>query len=94
MHDYGGDKKARRKNFAIKQRLKFKDWEKCLQNNKIKLISQQRFKREAQDVFTEKINKIALNFNDHISLKPFNKVKSHAYGTSVGKVCNRIATNH
>ena len=65
INDGSGDKKPTgTKKCIIKQRLKFEDYEKYLQNNKIILRSQQRFKKEAHDVFTEKVNKIALSFND------------------------------
>ena len=39
------------------------------------------------NVFTEKVNYIALSFNDDKRLQSFNKVKSCAYGTSVGILC-------
>ena len=37
---------------------------KCLENNKNIFKSQQRFWNEAHNVFTEKVNKTALNAND------------------------------
>ena len=49
---------------VIKQRLKFSDYKDCLLNNKIILKSQQRFKSEAHNVYTEEVNKIALSSND------------------------------
>ena len=65
MDDGNRDKKAKgTKKCAIKQRLEFKDYEDCLLNKKIILKSQQGFKSEANNVYTEKINKIALSSND------------------------------
>ena len=59
------DKKAKgTKKCVIKRRLKFNDYKDCLLNNKIILKSQQRFKSERHDVYTEEINKIALSSND------------------------------
>ena len=56
------DKKTKgTKRCVIKKRLKFGDYKNCLLNNEIVLKSQQRFKSERHDVYTEEINKIALN---------------------------------
>ena len=61
----GSDKKAKgTKKFVIKRRLEFNDYKDCLLNNEIILKSQQRFKSERHDVYTEEINKIALSIND------------------------------
>ena len=40
------------------------DYKNCLQNNKTILKSQQRFKSEEPNVYTEEINKISLGSND------------------------------
>ena len=58
------DKKAKaRKKCVIKRKLKFSEYKDCLLNNEIILKSQQRFKSEKHDVYTEEVNKIALNSN-------------------------------
>ena len=49
---------------VIKRTLKFSYYDDCLFNSKPILQSQQRFKGEARNVFTEQINKIALSIND------------------------------
>ena len=60
------DKKAKgTKKCVIKRRRKFGDYKDCLLNNEIILKSQQRFKSERHDVYTEEINKIALRSNDN-----------------------------
>ena len=65
MYDGGSDKKAKRtKKCVIKRRPKFNDYKDCLLNNEIVLKSQQRFKSERHDVYTDEINKIALSSND------------------------------
>ena len=42
-------------------------------NNKLVLQTQQRFKSEGHDVFTEEIKKIALSLNDDKTLQSFRK---------------------
>ena len=51
------------------------------------LKSQQRFKSERRDVYTEEFNKIALSSNDDKRLETFDRITSYPYGTSAGKVC-------
>ena len=52
------------KKCVIKRLLKFNDYKDCLLNDKAVLKSQQRFKSERHDVYTEKVNKISLSSND------------------------------
>ena len=75
------------KKCVTKRRLKFSDYKDCLLNNEIMLKSQQRFKNERHDVYTEEINKIALSSNDNKRLQTFDRITSYPYGTSAGKVC-------
>ena len=42
----------------------FKNYKDCQFSNEIILKSQQRFKSDYHNVYTEQINKIALSFND------------------------------
>ena len=56
-------------------------------NNQIILKSQQRFKSEGHDVYTEEVNKIPLSSNDDKRLQTFDRITSYSYGTSFGKVC-------
>ena len=82
------DKKAKgTKKSVIKRRLKFSDYKDCLLNNEIVLKSQQRFKSERHDVYTEEINKIAVSSNDDKRLQTFDRITSYPYGASAGKVC-------
>ena len=88
MDDGNSDKKVERtKKCVIKWALTFNDYKNCLLNNKMILKSQQRFKSEAHNVYTERINKIALSSNDDKRLQTFNRITSYPYDTSVGKVC-------
>ena len=69
--------------------FKLNDYKKCLVNNEITLKSQQRFKSEAHNVYTEEINKIALSSNIDKRLQTFDIVTSCPYDASVGKVGER-----
>ena len=89
MDDDNIDKKAKgRKKCVIKQILNFNDYKNCLLSNEIILKSQQRFKSDAHNVYTEEINKIALRSNDDKRLQTFDRITSYPYGTNVGKASN------
>ena len=75
------------KKCVMKRRLKFNYYKDSLLNNETILKSQQRFKSERHDVYTEEINKIALSSNDDKRLQSFDRITSYPYGTSAGKVC-------
>ena len=51
------------------------------------LKSQQRFKSEAHNVYTEEINEIALTRNVVKRLHNFDRITPYPYETSAGKVC-------
>ena len=65
---------------------KAKGTKNCLVNNEMILKSLQRFKSEANNVYTKEINKIALSNNDDKGLQTFDRITSYPYGTSTGKV--------
>ena len=52
-------------------------------NDKIILKSQQRFKSDCHNVYTEEINKIAPSNNDDKRLQTFAKITTSPYGTNV-----------
>ena len=60
--------------------IKFNDYKKCLLNDEIILKSQQRFISKKPDVYTEKINKIALSNNDDKIIVSSNKISCYPYG--------------
>ena len=65
MGDDSEAKKARgTKKCVIRRMLKFLYYKDCFLNHEIILKPQQRFKREAHNVYTEEINKIAPSSND------------------------------
>ena len=90
MDDDSEHKKTKgTKKCVIKRRLMFKNYKDYLVNNKIILQSQQRFKSDHYNVYTEQINKIALGSNDDKRLQTFDKTTTYPYGTNAFKVCER-----
>ena len=55
---------------------------KFITNNKSILKTQQRFKSERHNVFTEEINKIALSSNNDKRMQSIDSIETYAYGTS------------
>ena len=68
------------KKCVIKKMLKFEDYKKCLFDNEPMLKSQQRFKSENHEVYTENINKIALSSNDDKRIVALDGISSYPYG--------------
>ena len=75
------------KKCVIKRRPMFENYKGSLFNNKTILKSQQRFKCDDDDVYTEEVNKIALNSNDDKILQTFDRIATYPYGTNAFKVC-------
>ena len=65
----------------------FENYKDCSFNDKIILKSQQRFKSNHHNVYTEKINKIALSSNDDKGLQTSDRIKTYPCGTNAFKVC-------
>ena len=75
------DKKVKgTKKCVIKKMIKSDDYKKCLLNDKVILKSQQRFISNKHDVYTEDINKIALNNDDDKRIVSSDKITSYPYG--------------
>ena len=74
------------KRCIVKRRIMFENYKDSLFNNKTILRSRQRFKSDHHNVYTEKVNKIALNGNDGKRLRTFDRVTSYLYGTNAFKV--------
>ena len=82
------NKKAKgTKKCVIKRRLMFENYTDSLFNDKIILKSQQRFKSDHHEVYTEEVNKIALSSNDDKRLQTFDKITTYPYGTNATIVC-------
>ena len=65
----------------------FENYKDCLFNDKTILKSQQRFKSDCRNAYTEQINKIALSSNDEKRLQTFDKITTYPYGTNAFNVC-------
>ena len=67
-------------------RIMLKIYKDYLFNDGIILQSQQRFKSDYHNVFTEQTNKIALSSNNDNRLQTFDKITTYPYGASAFKV--------
>ena len=65
------------KKCVIKKKIKFDDYRACLFNNNSVLRSQEVFKSELHDVYTLKLNKIALSSNDDKRLQTYDKITTY-----------------
>ena len=80
-NDFIEMKKAKgTKKCVVNKMLRFEDYKKCLFDNGKVLKSQQRFKSENHDVYTENINKIALSCDDDKRIVTSDRITSYPYG--------------
>ena len=75
------------KKCVIKIRLIFKNYLDYLFNDKMISKSQQRFKSDYHNAYTEQINKIRRSINDDKRLQKFDKITTYPSGTNAFKVC-------
>ena len=68
------------KKCVVNEMLRFDDYKKCLFDNGKVLKSQQRFKSENHEVYTENINKIALSCDDDKRIVTSDRITSYPYG--------------
>ena len=89
LDDDGNDHKKAKitKKVVIKQKVMFQNFKNCLFNNKTVYRSQKIFKSYNHDVYTEDVNKIALNSNYDKRIQTFDRITTNPYGTNVFKVC-------
>ena len=81
MDDDSEHKKAKgTKKCVIKRKLMFKNYADCFFYVETILQSQQRFKSNYHNVYTEQINKIAFSSNDDKRLQTFDKITTCPYG--------------
>ena len=90
--DYDSEKIKNKKSKGIKKcvmkrRTIFKSYTDCLFNNEIILKSQQIFKSDHHEVYTEEVNKTALSSNDDKRLQTLDRVTTYPHGTNAFKVC-------
>ena len=80
-NDFIEMKKAKgTKKCVVNKMLRFNDDKKCLFDNGKVLKSQQRFKSENHEVYTENINKIALSCDDDKRIVTSDRITSYPYG--------------
>ena len=92
MDDDSEKKKAKGpKKCILKHRVMFENYKDSLFNNNIILRSKLRFKSDLHNVYTEEVNKIALNSNDN-RLQIFERVTTYPYETNTFKVCESEMT--
>ena len=88
IDDGNSDEKLQeQKKYVIGRILTFEDYNNCLQIEKIILRPEKKFKNEANNVFLEELNKIALGSSNDKKLQTFNKITSQPYGVNAVKVC-------
>ena len=76
-----------KKKCVIKRKLMFENYKDSLFNNKIIMRSQLRFKSDHHNMYTEEINKIALNSaNDNKRIQRFDGITTYPHGTNAFKV--------
>ena len=68
------------KKCVVNKMLRFDDYKKCLFDNGKVLKSQQRFKGENHEVYTENMNKIALSCDDDKRIVTLDTITSYPYG--------------
>ena len=68
------------KKCVVNKMLRFNDYKNCLFDNGKVLKSQQRFKSENHEVYTEIINKIALSCDDDKRIVTSDRITSYLYG--------------
>ena len=87
MEDDSETKKTKGvKRCVIKRRLMFENYKDSFFNNKAIMRSQLRFKSDHHNVYTEEVNKIALNSSENKRLLTFDTVTTYSYGTNAFKV--------
>ena len=79
MDDGKVDKKAKGTNNYLE----------CLKEKKKIIRSQQRFKSDGHDDYTEEINKMALSYNDDKRLITYDGIATYPYGIGVGILCKQ-----
>ena len=68
------------KKCVVNKMLRFNDYKKCLFDNGKVLKSQQRFKIENHEVYTENMNKIALSCDNDKRIVRSDRITSYPYG--------------
>ena len=89
------NKKAKgTKKCRVKREITFNNCVDSLFNDKIVIRSQQRFRSNHHQIYTEEISKIALSSNDDKRIQTFDKIITYPFGTNAFMVCvNQMKQN-
>ena len=68
------------KKCVVKRELMLENYKDSLFNDKVILKSQQRFRSDHHQVYTEEVNKITLSSNDHKRLETYDRITTYPYG--------------
>ena len=82
-------KQKEQKKCVIKRCIIFNNYLECAKKGKKILRSQQRFKSDGHNVYTEEINKVALSFNDDKRLMSYDGITTYPYGIGAGILCKQ-----
>ena len=89
MDDDSENKKAKViKRCVVKRRAVFENYKDLLLNNKTIMRLLLRFKSDHHNMYTEDVNKIALNSNDNKRLQIFDRITTYTYMPNAFKVCD------
>ena len=90
MDDDKVDKKAKgTKKCVIKRCLMFDNYEESLENKQKILRSQERFKSDGHNVYTEEISKVAFSFDDDKRIIDYDGITTYPYGIAAGILCKQ-----
>ena len=77
------------KNKANANGIRKKTYKEFIKNNKLIFKSQQRFRNEKPNIFTEDVDKVALTASNDKRLQPIDSIEPYAYGTNKDLVCKK-----
>ena len=88
MYDDSEVKKSKgTKKCVIKRELMFENYKDSLFNDKTISKSQQRFRSDHHNKYTQETNETALSINDDKRLQTFDRIERDPYGKNAFKVC-------
>ena len=89
---YESKKEKDTKSCVIKKHLNFDMYKQALFDNITIRCTQQRFKSDYHNVYTQSVHKIALNINDNKRIISMDGVTTYPYGMST-KLFNKLESN-
>ena len=84
LRDDGSENKKAKgtKKIVIERRLLHENYKDSLFNDTVIFRSQQRFKIDYHEMYTEEVNKVALSSDDDKGLQTFNRIEIYPYRTN------------